>query len=473
MATAGGAVAVAQRGDDRRIRHRADVAAGILEHAKRLRWPAENLAQERQEKLRQLLQWAGQRSPFHAERLWRVDTDSFTEADLPSLPVMTKDDLMSEFSWVVTDPRLSLDVVENHVAHVDDEPYLLERFRAVTSSGSGGRRGVFVYDWDEWTTLALMQSRSRLGTADQEPRPEGRATVSLFAGDGAHLSKVMRTFLAPPGDPVHHLPVTLPVAKVVQGLNDVQPQLLMGYPSALDLMVREAHEGRLRVAPRFVESGGELLIDKTRRAVRDLWGVEIDDAWAVVEGAYAFPCPAGRALHLPDDLVIIEPVDAQGRPVAAGEPAAKLLLTNLFNRTQPLIRFEIADGCTVLDDVCACGSAHRRITDLTGRADHVFRFDDDVVVHPMVLRLALDDERHVLEYQVRQTANGVSVKVVTDRDPDLHSIQEAVAAALGRAGLASPVVTVEAVDRLERLAAGKLRQFIPRLGRQDGDGPRR
>ncbi len=421
------------------------------------------LDEERQVRLRALLRSALDGSPFHAERLSGVDPDHFTESDLTSLPVMTKNDLMSEFYWVVTDDRLCLDVVEDFVEHVDERPYLYDRYRAVTSSGSSGRRGVFVYDWDEWTTLALMQSRSRLGTADGGPRPSGAATASLFAGEGAHLSKVMRTFLAEPGDPPHHLPMTLPVADVVSGLNAAQPELLMGYPSALDLVVREAQEGRLKIAPRYVESGGELLMERTRQAVRDLWGVETDDSWAVVEGAYAFTCRAG-ALHLPDDLVIVEPVDLAGRPVAPGEPAAKLYLTNLYNHTQPLIRFEIADGLTLLEGVCACGSAHRRIADLTGRADIVFDYDHQVMVHPMALRLELHDERHVTEYQVRQTARGVSVKVVTDMPEDLDRIRERVARTLRTAGLADPDVTVEAVDRLDRLAAGKLRQFIPRLG---------
>jgi hypothetical protein len=92
---------------------------------------------------------------------------------------MTKDDLMSDFYSVVTDRRLTLDAVEEHVENVDADEYLFDRFRTVTSSGSSGRRGVFVYDWDEWTTLALMQSRSRLGTADNEPRPRGAATVPV------------------------------------------------------------------------------------------------------------------------------------------------------------------------------------------------------------------------------------------------------------------------------------------------------
>jgi len=393
-----------------------------------------------------------------------VDSDEFTETQLSSLPVMTKNELMSEFSSVVTDPRLTLEMVEEHVAQVDHGEYLFDRFRAVTSSGSSGRRGVFVYDWDEWTTLALMQSRARLGTAADESRPPGLATASLFAGTGAHLSRVMRTFLAEPGDELHHLPMTLPVGEVVQGLNAIQPELLMGYPSALDLMVSEALAGRLRISPRYVETGGELLMDRTREAVNDLWGVEIDDSWAVVEGAYAFSCSSGRAMHLPDDLVIIEPVDSTGGPVAPGEPAAKVYLTNLYNRTQPLIRFEIADGLTLLDDICPCGSAHRRISDLTGRADTVFDYENGVTVHPMVLRLELHDERHITEYQVRQTTRGVSVKVVTDRPDRLDQVRERLVRTLRTGGLPDPEVTVEAVGRLERLAAGKLRQFIPRLG---------
>ena len=255
--------------------------------------------------------------------------------------------------------------------------------------------------------------------------------------------------------------MTLPVADVVRGLNALQPELLMGYPSAIDLVVREAQAGRLRISPLFVETGGELLMEDTRTGVRELWGVEIDDSWAIVEGAYAFPCGRGPGMHLPDDLVIVEPVDSAGRPVPAGEPAAKLYVTNLYNKTEPLIRFEIADGLTVLDGICPCGSAHRRITDLTGRADIVFEYEGDVKVHPMVLRLEL---HYVAEYQVRQTSRGACVKVVTNRPEDLAEVRDAVIRTLRVAGLPDPEVTVHGVDRLERLASGKLRQFIPRLG---------
>jgi phenylacetate-CoA ligase len=457
----GALLAGSARDEELRRAQRVEIGAGTLAHARRLRWSKPQIASERQNRLRELVAHAVAHSPYHAERLAGVDPSRVTEEQLSTFPVMTKDDLMSEFDWIVTDPRLSLAVVEDHMAHAEDRQYLYDRFRVVTSSGSSGRRGIYVYDWDEWVTLALMQSRARLGMVDDSPRPPGRSTASLYAGAGAHLSRVMRSFLAAPGDDIHHFPMTLPVAEVVRGLNVLQPELLMGYPSAVDVIVKEAEGGRLTICPRYVETCGELLMERTRRAVEALWGVEIDDSWAVVEGAHAFACSAGQALHLPDDLVIVEPVDLDGRPVAPGEPAAKLYLTNLYNRTEPLIRFEIADGLTVLDDVCTCGCAHRRVTDLTGRADVVFDYGNDVRVHPMLLRLELHD---VSEYQVRQTARGAIVKIVSHRPQELGPIRARVARSLQMAGVRDPEVVVEPVDRLERLPSGKLRQFIGRLG---------
>jgi phenylacetate-CoA ligase len=68
--------------DDLRRSHRADVAAGILAHARRLRWSKAQLENERQERLRDLLAWAVERSPFHAERLTGDRARRFTEAEL-------------------------------------------------------------------------------------------------------------------------------------------------------------------------------------------------------------------------------------------------------------------------------------------------------------------------------------------------------------------------------------------------------
>ena len=82
----------------------------------------------------------------------RVDPDGFEEADLAGLPPMTKDDLMANWDRVVTDRRLTLELVEGHLAGLEADAYLFGEFHAVASGGSSGRRGIFVFGWRAWAT---------------------------------------------------------------------------------------------------------------------------------------------------------------------------------------------------------------------------------------------------------------------------------------------------------------------------------
>jgi phenylacetate-CoA ligase len=124
-----------------RERHLTDLAGSFPESVQRLRWPAERLRQERQERLRALLRVALASSPWHRERLGGVDPETFVEEDLPQLPAMTKDDLMANWDAVVTDRRLTLALVERHLAGLTGDAYLLDEVHACASGGSSGRRG--------------------------------------------------------------------------------------------------------------------------------------------------------------------------------------------------------------------------------------------------------------------------------------------------------------------------------------------
>ncbi len=72
---------------------------------------------------------------------------------------MTKADLMENFDRIVTDERLSLDLVNDHLQTVTTGSYLLDGYTAITSGGSTGERGVFVYDWEGWATFWLSTCR--------------------------------------------------------------------------------------------------------------------------------------------------------------------------------------------------------------------------------------------------------------------------------------------------------------------------
>jgi hypothetical protein len=124
-----------------RQQHVARLRQLMPSHVQRLGWSAEQLRAERESGFRHLLRVALASSPWHARRLAGIDPDRCDEADLSRIPPMTKDDLMATWDDIVTDRRLTLDIVEQHLHGLRTDAYLFGEFHAVESGGSTGRRG--------------------------------------------------------------------------------------------------------------------------------------------------------------------------------------------------------------------------------------------------------------------------------------------------------------------------------------------
>ena len=447
-----------------RQQHYAEAMASVHGMIDRLSWPADRLAAHRRTQLQQLVQVAVERSPWHRKRLTYTDLDALAAGDVTALPTMTKADLMENFDEVVTDERLRLDLVD---AHLDSDRlatgcYLLDRYTAIASGGSTGRRGVVVYDWDSWKVFWVGVVRYLFQAMQTDPDLAGAPPVmaNVTASHPTHATAAFnRTFSGPHLTAVR-FPVTLPVEEIVAGLNETQPTFLHAYPSALHLLAAEARAGRLRIAPKRVVSSSEPLLPEIRAAAEDAWGVRLGNWWGATEGGgIGISCEAG-AVHLNEDLVIVEPVDQDNQPVPAGERSAKILLTNLFNHALPLIRYEITDEVVVLPDPCRCGSAHRCVADVEGRLDDTFVYGGRTV-HPHVFRSALGRRAGIVEYQVRQTARGAAIALRCAGPVELDHLRGDLVDALTRLGVAAPEVTLNVVGALERQVVGKLKRFVP------------
>jgi phenylacetate-coenzyme A ligase PaaK-like adenylate-forming protein len=445
---------------ERHVAHAAALLPGLME---RLDWSAERLAAHRQSELRRLVRVAKDLSPWYRRRLTGIDPDEVNESNLNQLPVMTKDDLMANFDEIVTDDRLRLDVVEDHLESLTGDAYLFDRYHACASGGSTGRRGVFVHDWDSWAIFywgALRYEIRELRRQAGQPVVEARA--GLVAADHAtHASSALAQTFANSELELHRFPVTLPIDEIVDGLNACQPALFGGYPSVLFALANEAQQGRLRIAPARITCFAEPLFPEIRAALEETWNVPVINLYGATEFGGTASCGLGPWLHLCDDLTIIEPVDAAGRPVAPGVCSDKIYVTNLFNYTMPLIRYEVTDQLRFLDGPCPCGSVHQRIADPLGRLDDCFHYGD-LMVNAHVFRSALGRQRHVVEYQVHQTPGGADVAARCIGPVDFEALSAEIAGELAALGLEAPEVTVTAVDHLERIASsGKLKRFIP------------
>lgn len=433
--------------EDRRQAHIATLLERFPPMIERLTWPEEQLAAHRQAQLRALVAHAVAKSPFHRERLGHLDPARLTEADLASVPTMDKRDLMAHFDDIVTDDRLTRDVVEAHLESCSDEPaYLFDEYHVMATGGSSGSRTLVVWDWDGWADVFVSMSRMSLVRGG-----EGGPVASIAADHPTHMSSLFQRTFSNPAIEMHRVPASLPIEAIVERLNALQPETLLGYASMIQRLAIEALSGRLRIAPAKVLSGSEALLPETRAFAEEAWGVVLDNTYGSSEvGGIAASCGRGPWMHLSDDLHVIEV-----------QPDA-VVVTNLLNRAVPLIRYVHDDRTRLLDVDCPCGSAHRVIGDVDGRTDDTFTFAGDVKVHPIVFSAAIGKLRGVVEYQVRQRVDGVDIDIVSADSLDLITVRHAVERSLDEAGAPGVGVSVRAVDAIARHGTtAKLRRFVP------------
>ncbi|MGY1704190.1 phenylacetate--CoA ligase family protein [Geodermatophilus sp. SYSU D00697] len=444
-----------------RQRHLADATALVPRLFAPLEWPPDRLAEHRRDALRRLVRVARDLSPWHRKRLAGVDPDEVTEETLGELPVMTKDDLMAHFDEIVTDDRLTLDVVEAHLDRLTSDAYLFDRYHACASGGSSGRRGVFVYDWVGWATVYWSLMRHPVRALRTDPAFAGiRPKLGMVAAAApTHMTSAAPQTFSNPQMEIVRFPVTLPMAEIVAGLNTAQPTLLCGYSSAMHQLAAEAQAGRLRISPAWVMGTSEPLLPETRAALEEAFGVPVGN-WYGTSEAGGNGCPCRFGTHLADDLMINELVTTDGRPVPPGTRSDTVLLTNLYNTALPLIRYELTDQLTLVEGACPCGCTHRRIEDPYGRLDDVFTYGA-VRVHPHVFRSPLSRRREVVEYQVRQTPRGAAVVVHATAPVDTGALAATIAGELAGVGVPDPEVTVTPVARIARPPSGKLKRFVP------------
>lgn len=443
-----------------RQRYQAEFLRRAPEHIGRVNWSSAQIAVRQRDGLRALLAVARERSPFHARRLRGIDPDRFELEDLVRLPVMTKSELMDDFDDALTDSRVTRALCERALAATTNEPQpLFDAYFCLSSGGSSGRRGVFVKDLEAWTEFAMALNRSAMKRSmEAGSPPPGEGEIAMIAsGSAVHSTGAARAWTA--GSPIRFcaVPVTLPLPEMVERLNSLQPVRLIGYPSVIARLAREQREGRLRISPQSISSTSENLLTEWRNAISQAFGAPIVDTYGTTEGLVGVSEPDGTSFSFNSDACILELVDAAGTPVAPGVASARILLTNLSNHIQPLIRYEIGDRFVRESDSPDHG--HLRAS-VEGRADEVLRFGK-IEIHPLVIRSVLVKTPEVSDYQVRQTVRGIEVTAQADAALEIDALRRELITSLAAAGLRDPEVIVRAVPVLERHEdTGKLRRFI-------------
>jgi len=427
---------------------------------------------QRNARLARLLAQAHAGSPFYQAR-------HRGPLRLDALEPVEKAELMRHFDDWATDRRITRAGID---AFLGDAQRLadayLGRYLVWTSSGTSGEPGIFVQDEQSlaaYDALDALRLRGVAGASMPWPAWGFGQRFAFVAATGGHFAGVASIerlrrigasalpalrWLLPT---VRSFSVQVPLADLAAELQDFAPTVLITYPSCADALAQAQAEGLLRLRLSEVWVGGEQLSAQQRTRIRAAFGCALRNNYGASECyAMAWECAEGR-LHLNHDWLILEPVDRQLRPVPPGEASHSVLLTNLANRTQPLLRYRLGDSVCFLPGRCACGSGFPAF-EVQGRADHTLQMHDaqarPVTLLPLALCTAIEEGAQVTRFQVLCTATDrLELRFeaeVAEPEAAFRRTRSALDGYLASQGLANVRVDYSAAPPLHHPHSGKI-----------------
>jgi phenylacetate-coenzyme A ligase PaaK-like adenylate-forming protein len=417
-----------------------------------------------------MVAFARANSPYYRE-LYRGLPEQVEDPTL--LPVTSKRKLMPRFEDWVSDREVTTEKVRTFVNNPDliGERFL-GKYSVATTSGTTGSPGIFLLDRRNWAVTLAFTIRTLMGwlnigdllwiLARRGRTAFVQATGGHFIG-AAGFAAIRKRRLA---RPLRLFPAQKPLPELVSELNRFRPALLGSYASVMTLLAGEQEAGRLRIKPVLVLPSSEGLPEGGYDRIARAFHAKVRTVYVATECLFmAIGCEHGWH-HVNSDWVVLEPVDADHRPVPAGKEAHTVLISNLANRVQPILRYDLGDRVVQRPDPCPCGDPLPAIR-VQGRAADVLTFPTErgerVSIAPLAFEV--DHVPGVELFQVVQSApTSLRVRLcpAAGADPDCvwQAVHAELAHLLAEHGLGH--VTVErAGEPPEQSPGGKYRTVIP------------
>ena len=368
---------------------------------KNMKLSAEKMRSLQNGKLRKLLRFAWEHSSYYRAVFERA---GITEEQLDTLPLscfptIDKQALLEHFDELVTVPDLKQENLREFDAReaADRKPYQ-GKYHVVHSSGSTGKPGYFVYDEDAWSQMLLgiiraalwgMSMPQILGLLMKRPRivyiaaTDGRYGGAMAVGDGIDGGGAKQMYLD----------IKTPVAEWIRQIREFQPNIVIGYPSAIKILAQLMENGEVGLDAERVISCGEPLGTNLRTYLEKIFRTQVVNFYGSSESlALGVETNPKDGMLLFDDMNVIE--------VENGV----MYLTCLYNYAQPLIRYRLSDRLT-LKAPEGGELPFTRAVGLLGRNEDVLWFEDGrgnrEFLHPLAIEgFCIEGLK---DYQFRQT----------------------------------------------------------------------
>ncbi len=414
------------------------------------RWERARLDALRDEKLVRLVELAYADSPYYRrmmdERRVRP-ADVRGVADLPKLPILTKDALREHGDALRF--RRDVPVETGATGGTTGQPMKIVRDLA----GTVWQRGCYWRGFG-WGGLRLGEPFVQLfgGTLGvARPRPLDRAK-SWFSG---------KHFLAAFKLGPHN------VGAYLDAIRASGARFLVGYTSAVYLLASHALRGGAPIRLDAVFPTAELLLDSWRDTIALAFGAKVLPYYGCGEiESLGYSCPEAEApvYHTCDEHAVIEVEGPDGGASLTGE--GPFLITDLDNHMLPMLRYKNGDAGALAPPGCRCGRTLGRITRIDGRVNDVLYTTGGDAISGAIGPHAFKMVEGVEQFQIIQRRLGqITVNIV--RLPGYApAVEEPKIDRIFRQHLgAGAEIDIRYVDAIPRTPAGKARFIINEVTR--------
>ncbi len=316
------------------------------------------------------------RSPLYARH---------REGAIADFPVQGKAEFMRDFN-VINTRGVMLDEAMSVAMSAErsrDFAPMVSGLTVGLSSGTSGNRGVFLVSEKErayWVAMVLQRIlRFSLN----------RRKVAFFLRANSKLYTSVQSKLIQ----FEFFDLLEPVANHIVRLNKFQPDVIVGQPSLLMMLVESQLTGKLNIEPSRVISVAEVLSPEDRKAIEACFSVNVQQVYQCNEGMFGQSCAHGN-IHLNEDGLIIEKEWLDSKRFSP-------IITDMRRRIQPVVRYKMNDILHVTD--CTCGSKMIAISQIEGRTDDVLEFPNQRILFPdFIRRTVIAAHPDIVNYQVIQ-----------------------------------------------------------------------
>lgn len=371
----------------------------IAAHFLRARWRWQHLRGQRlqhyqERRAQQIMAYTSQHSPFYRDHWSGHDLQNWQE-----LPLVDKQLMMTNFDTFNTRgiKRDTAMEVALRAERSRDFHSSLDGLTVGLSSGTSGHRGLFLASREEqaaWAGTILARTLHHLSAR--------RLRVAFFLRSNSNLYEQVG------GSLIHfrYFDLMLPLDEAVAALNDFQPHIIVGPPSLLGFLAQKCTSGDLHTRPERLISVAEVLEEQDREKIQATFQVPVHQIYQCTEGLLAVSCEQG-SLHIQEDVVIIQLEALPGSEDKKVMP----IVTDLWRKTQPIIRYRLNDVLQLEPLPCACGSPFRVIRSIEGRCDDICYFDSLAggarpFFPDIVRRMILLASQDITDYQAIQQRRG-------------------------------------------------------------------